>query len=159
MRTLPCQSSSFPLRGGQKGGGEGWGRAGKLFPPPFPSLSGVSLPTGRFLSGFLKPAYDPWNWPLATPPATPTTAGVAGIDMLEILQYNHIKYELKHFFLADFQSQSSLFVCIAFVRKKIYTTLYIIWFQYSQDVLFIFTIFSLAQKNYRNFVFEPLKNH
>ena len=157
MRTLPCQSSSLPLRGvGQKGVGKGGEGHLSSSPSPFPSLSGVSLPTGRFLSGFLKPAYDPWNWPLATPPATPTTAGVAGVDMLEILQYNHIKYELKHFFLADFQSQSSLFVCIAFVTKKIYTTLYIIWFQYSQDVLFIFTMFSLAQKKYQNFVFEPL---
>ena len=32
-------------------------------------------------------------------------------------------------------------------------------FQYSQDVLFMFTIFSLVQKNNQNFVFAPLKKH
>ena len=46
--------------------------------------------------------------------------------------------------------------------KKKYITFFIIWFynfQYSQDVHFMFTIFSLVQKNYQNFVFEPLKKH
>ena len=36
---------------------------------------------------------------------------------LSFIQYNHIKYELKHF-LADCRSKLSLFECIAFVRKK-----------------------------------------
>ena len=34
------------------------------------------------------------------------------------LPYNRIKYELKNFFSADFRSQLSLFLCIAFVSKK-----------------------------------------
>ena len=41
--------------------------------------------------------------------------------------------------------------------KNIYITFFFIWFynfQYSQDVHFMFTIFSLVQKNYQNFVFK-----
>ena len=70
------------------------------------------------------------------------------------------KIQTLTFFSADFWSQLSFIVCIAFITKKIYTSFFIIWFynfQYSQDVHFMITIFSLVQENYQNFVFEPLK--
>ena len=40
----------------------------------------------------------------------------------------HTKNTNLKFFSAEFRSQLSLFVCIAFVTKKIYTTFFIIWF-------------------------------
>ena len=70
-----------------------------------------------------------------------------------------LSYNLNIFF--SWFSITIFFICMNSLRyKKIYTTFFIIWFynfQYSQDVQFMFILFSLVQKIIRIFRLWTLK--